>query len=171
MYGALASSQRANDLWVLDVESGEPPVPFNQSEHNETQPAFSPGGDYVAYQSAETGRGEIYVQPYPDGDLIGPVSALGGSEPLWLQRGDQLELVYRETGNRWVVLPMLDGGSFGEPEVLVEDSFRNYPEYNYAVAREGDRLLAIEAPFGPATEIRVVVDWQALLAGVSPEAR
>ena len=53
------------DLWVLPLEGERKPVPYLQTQFNEVMGQFSPDGRWVAYASNESGRGEIYVQPYP----------------------------------------------------------------------------------------------------------
>jgi serine/threonine-protein kinase len=60
---------------------------------NETAPALSPDGHWLAYQSDEAGRMEVYVRPYPGPGAQVPVSLLGGTEPVWSRNGR--ELFYR----------------------------------------------------------------------------
>jgi serine/threonine-protein kinase len=60
---------------------------------SESAPALSPDGHWLAYQSDEAGRMEVYVRPYPDPGARVPVSVLGGSEPVWSRDGR--ELFYR----------------------------------------------------------------------------
>ncbi|MFI5209093.1 MAG: protein kinase [Gemmatimonadales bacterium] len=60
---------------------------------NESAPALSPDGHWLAYESNEAGRMEVYVRSYP---LLGArvsVSLLGGTEPAWSRNGR--ELFYR----------------------------------------------------------------------------
>ena len=45
------------------------PGPYVQNEFNQTQGQFSPNGKFVAYTSDETGRLEVYVQPFPEAAL------------------------------------------------------------------------------------------------------
>jgi Tol biopolymer transport system component len=56
----------------------------------ESAPALSPDGKWVAYQSDETGRVEVYVRPYPGPGARVPVSLRGGTEPLWAHTGREL---------------------------------------------------------------------------------
>ncbi len=37
-----------------------------QEEYWELEPQISPDGRYMAYQSDESGKGNIYVRPFPD---------------------------------------------------------------------------------------------------------
>ena len=52
------------DLWVLPLDTRVPFV-FLKTAANELWGQFSPDGRWLAYQSNETGRYEIYVRPFP----------------------------------------------------------------------------------------------------------
>ena len=54
----------AADIWILSLEEGQSSE-FLSTEHDVSMPAFSPDGRWIAYQSDETGRHEIYVRPFP----------------------------------------------------------------------------------------------------------
>ncbi len=56
----------------------------------ESAPALSPDGKWVAYQSDETGRMEVYVRPYPGPGPRLSVSLQGGTEPVWAHNGREL---------------------------------------------------------------------------------
>jgi serine/threonine-protein kinase len=60
----------------------------------ESAPALSPDGRWLAYQSSEPGRAEVYVRPFPGPGPRVPVSLNGGTEPCWSRDGR--ELFYRE---------------------------------------------------------------------------
>ena len=65
-----------------------------QEKHAELEPQISPDGRYVAYQSDESGKGEIYVRSFPDVNKgKWQVSSNGGGSPLWSPDGR--ELFYR----------------------------------------------------------------------------
>src|SRR5262249_34448227 len=51
------------DLWVLPMTGDRKPFPFVKTQYDERNAQFSPDGRWVAYQSSESGRFEIYVQP------------------------------------------------------------------------------------------------------------
>ena len=53
---------------------------------------FSPDGKWLAYYSMETGRREIYVQPFPATGARWQISSTGGRQPMW--RPDGKELFY-----------------------------------------------------------------------------
>ena len=57
---------RLGGIWMLPI-AGEEKAPFVFATNALPQgrPAFAPNGKFVAYQSDETGREEIYVQSFP----------------------------------------------------------------------------------------------------------
>ncbi|MDO8666066.1 MAG: hypothetical protein Q7J79_05600, partial [Gemmatimonadales bacterium] len=66
------------------------------SRYNEGWPALSPDGRFLAYQSDESGRNEVYIRSWPSlGDKV-QVSQAGGTEPVWSR--DTRELFYRSGG-------------------------------------------------------------------------
>ena len=67
------------------------PVDLLSTPFNELNSDLSPDGRWIAYQSDESGRFEVYVRPYPD--VNGgrwQVSATGGTRPLWGRDGREL---------------------------------------------------------------------------------
>ncbi len=80
------------DLWVLPLETRQPYV-FLKTDANELWGQFSPDGRWIAYQSNETGRYEIYVRPFagPGGPV--PISSAGGVYPRWSRDGRELYFI------------------------------------------------------------------------------
>jgi hypothetical protein len=130
---------------------------------------FSPDGAYVAYESNESGRYEIYVRAFPGGAGQWPVSFNGGSDARWSNRGDKLW--FRAYGN---VLKEVDVKSvagtltFGEPrDVFKGDPIAVDLTLGFAVLANGDRFLAARRmadPHGSMPSITVVQNWFAELA-------
>jgi Tol biopolymer transport system component len=87
-------------LWVLPLSHGPTasgtPVRYLASEFNYHQGRFSPDGQWIAYTSNQSGRDEVYVQPFPDSSIDRvKVSQAGGTQPRW--RRDGKELFYIST--------------------------------------------------------------------------
>ncbi len=78
-----------HDIWMLTM--GDPPTttPFLSRPASEHSPAFSPDGRWLAYVSDESGRFEVYLQPYPTGERLA-VSTGGGNGPVWRRDGKAL---------------------------------------------------------------------------------
>jgi serine/threonine-protein kinase len=86
-----------HDIWVLTM--GEKPAtrPFLASAASEYSPAFSPDGRWLAYASDESGRFEVYIQQYPQGERIA-VSTGGGNGPVWRRDGKELFFQGQDAG-------------------------------------------------------------------------
>jgi Tol biopolymer transport system component len=78
MDGALA-----DDIWTLSLEGDRRPHPFSQTPFNEQYPDLSPDGRWLAYASNQSGRVEVYVQPYPGPGARQQISVDGGTAPVW----------------------------------------------------------------------------------------
>src|SRR5713101_7655451 len=76
-----------NHLFVLPLFGDRRPFPFLQTQFNTTYGRFSPDGRWVAYQSNESGRFEIYVAPFPGPGGKWQVSIAGGTDPRWRPDG------------------------------------------------------------------------------------
>jgi eukaryotic-like serine/threonine-protein kinase len=95
-----AASQNlgTEQMWVLPMRGDPNPVSFTHSRFNETNGEFSPDGRWIAYESDETGKSEIYVREFTgtaDAAETGGkwmVSKDGGAFPMW--RADGKELAY-----------------------------------------------------------------------------
>jgi Tol biopolymer transport system component len=62
---------------------------------------FSPDGRWIAYESDESGRFEIYVRPFPGSGGKRQVSAGSGAQPPW--RHDGKELYYVAPDGRFLM--------------------------------------------------------------------
>ena len=80
------------DLWVLSTETHQPKL-FLSTAANEMWGQFSPDGRWIAYQSNETGRFEIYVRPFPGPGGPIPISTSGGIYARWSRDGSELYYV------------------------------------------------------------------------------
>ncbi|MBI4472263.1 MAG: PD40 domain-containing protein [Acidobacteria bacterium] len=79
--------------------------PFRDGAFNQWFPAFSPDGRWLAYQSDELEKNEIYVAPFPGPGPTCKVSTSGGEEPRWSENGT--ELFYRQ-GNTAMAVNVSD---------------------------------------------------------------
>lgn len=83
--------QNNHDIWYLSLGNASyDSKPFAQTRFNETQGSFSPDGRFLAYVSDESGRSDVYVQPFPQGGYKLQVSANGGNSPKWSRDGREL---------------------------------------------------------------------------------
>jgi Tol biopolymer transport system component len=85
-------SGNGTELWVLPVKDPDKAVPLLRGGPNYISAYFSPDGHWVAYESNESGRNEIYVKAF-SGDRLergGRVSLNGGYSPRWGPDGKHL---------------------------------------------------------------------------------
>ena len=112
--------------------------------------------------SDESGRPEIYVQPFPGPGGKWQISTDGGIEPAWNPNGR--ELFYRN-GDRMMAVPVTTAPAFaaGRPTMLFERPYMSstFPltGVTYDVTRDGQRFLMVKDQSGSATQINVVVNW------------
>jgi serine/threonine protein kinase len=149
-------------VWVLRL-SDRNVQPFLQSSFNESAPRFSPDGRWMAYVSDESGRYEIYVQPYPGPGGKWQISTEGGTEPMWNPNGR--ELFYR-SGDKMMAVDTATQPSFtaGKPRMLFEGQYQPTPVTfpNYDVSPDGQRFLMLkpaEQAQAAPTQINVVLNW------------
>jgi len=125
---------------------------------------FSPDGRWLAYVSDESGRLEVYVQPYPGPGGKWQVSTEGGDEPVWAANGR--ELFYR-LGDKFMATVVESEPEFtvGKPRLLFEGRFAHdvaEPGFaSYGVTRDGQRFVMIQAGEQESAprQIRVAIHW------------
>ena len=128
------------------------------------EPLFSRDGRWLVYVSTETGRPEIYAQPYPGSGGKQQVSTEGGTEPVWNRSNDR-ELFYRNA-NKMMAVDITTQPSFsvGKHKALFEGQYLPGPgdTPNYDFNAKGQRFLMLkpvdDAPAAP-TQINVVLNW------------
>ena len=88
-----------------DCPSGDKkPFPFLKTPFDERDGQFSPDGKWIAYQSNESGRFEIYVQPFPGPGGKFQISADGGAQPRWNKNGK--EIFYVSLDSKMMAVPV-----------------------------------------------------------------
>jgi serine/threonine-protein kinase len=146
------------DIWLLpgaDAATRQP-RPLVATKFSDGSSAFSPDGRWLAWDSTESGREEVYVQPYPGPGARVQVSIDGGMRPVWAASGR--ELFYRN-GDKMMAVPIETKPDFkaGAPRMLFEGRYW-HAGLDYQVSLAGDRFYLIRE--GPApTEIRVIQNW------------
>jgi serine/threonine-protein kinase len=149
---------------VVDLDSARTVHAVTNTSGVARNARFSPDGRWLAYQSNETGRMQVYVVSYPDLEQRRPISTEGGTEPAWRPGGG--ELYYRNGSSMMVVnirtSPPLD---VGPPRELFRGPFLEdiYGDRSYDVMPDGEQFLMFEANPAAAPELRVIRNWAAEL--------
>jgi Tol biopolymer transport system component len=172
---SVLNREGAYDLWVLQLAgdrpstgSGRPSLsrdepaegrkafPLTQTPFRETAGRFSPDGRWIAYESNETGRNEIYVQSFPDLKVKVQVSVRGGAAPYW--RRDGRELFYQGPDQRITAVPIDRSATTarpGAPVALFQGTGNWWP------SPDGQRFLMTEETEPPAP-ITLILNWAGL---------
>jgi Tol biopolymer transport system component len=160
------------DLWVLPLEGDRKPFPLVQTNFDEPTGQFSPDGNWIAYESNESERYEVYVRPFSgrEDKVSGKwrISANGGAQVRWNRNGK--ELFYIALDERLMAVPIQFGSNGqavepGTPVALftrrvggaVQDAYR--PEY--MVSRDGQRFLMNTITEEATSPITVILNWKA----------
>jgi Tol biopolymer transport system component len=162
------------DLWVLplagDGTPSGPATPFANTEFSEEQGRFSPDGRWIAYASDESGRTEIYIQPFPapaNGGSKTPISRDGGSEPRW--RRDGKELFYFSSDGKLMAADVTEGRTFNAsiPRILFQVPVAQIAHnavvsqvFGWDVAPDGKRFL-IDTATTSSQPVTVLLNWTA----------
>jgi Tol biopolymer transport system component len=133
-------------------------VPVVTGPETESMPRLSPDGKWLAYQSNETGRFEIYVRPFPASGARIQVSDNGGWEPIWGRSGRSL--YYRGPLGEVVEVGVTTASEFsiGTRKVVLSGDYltdSSHPDYD--VAPDGRFLMLKRA--GAESQTIVVHNW------------
>ena len=153
-------------LWLVPL--GEQTVPtllqtIDVGASEDTQAAVSPDGRWLAYTSADAGRSEVYVMPFPAGGQRIRVSTSGGSDPQWVRGGK--EVFYRSSQGRddsVVAVPVVTDPEFavGAPRsILTRRGLASF-----AVRGDGEQLLlSVGSGDTPPSHISLTLGWTAAM--------
>ncbi len=130
------------------------------------EPQLSPDMRWLAYISNESGRDEVYLEPFRrEGDRV-RVSVDGGGQPKW--RGDGRELFFTTPSSRLVAVDVQTVGDRIEVSLPVElfeiRGLQGAGYDDYAPSADGQRFL-VKLPIEAARkqQLHVVTNWPALL--------
>ncbi len=163
-------AERRSAVWVLPMEGDRKPRAFAETPFPEGGGKFSPDGKWVVYCSMESGKAEIYAQPWPGPGSKIQISSDGGMDPVW--RRDGKEIFYRN-GKKMMAVAVENLPVFkpGKPQALWEGDYMFGPSSgcgikgatttSYDVSSDGQRFLMIRETDQNmyATRIVVVLNW------------
>jgi len=149
------------DLWLLRMHPPYEMQPFKRTPAVERQGSLSPDAHWMAYESNESGRSEIYAEPVPGPGGKKQISMEGGEQPRWVRSGR--EIVYRN-GTKMMSVPVQIQPTFqtGKPVELFDRKFdRGGAVAAYDVTADGQMFVMTRSEHDNPTEIRVVIGWPA----------
>jgi serine/threonine-protein kinase len=169
--------ETADNILMVGADGGGTPTPLLAASYNERNAELSPDARFMAYQSDESGRWEVYVRPFPnvDDDRV-PVSNAGGIEPLWSRDGRELFYLAGEAGSLRLMAVAVDASdtrfAFGERRTVLEWPYSlGFAGRSYDVSPDGQRFLAIkEGGSDTETQIDIIIveNWTEELKRLVP---
>ena len=128
---------------------------FLNSPVQETQPAFSPDGRWLAYSAVEAGRSEVFVRPFPGPGGKWQISSGGGQNPTWSRTRRELLFATNIPDNRLMSASYtVDGDSFraekarlwSEGHFIVRPLTAGSPTRSFDLHPDGARVALAKAP-------------------------
>ena len=143
----------------------EAAFPVVQTNYDEQYASFSPDGKWIAYQSNESGRVEIYLQSFPRPGNKWPVSTGGGTQVRW--RADGSEIFYLGLDEQLMAVPVRLTSmmpDIGTPVGLFAPQLGNAAQRadyrpQYMVDGNGQRFLVAQVPEATNPPITVILNW------------
>ncbi len=159
----------AGDIVKIELRQGAQKVGVVNSPFNEYAAALSSDGRWLAYQSSESGRPEIYVRNLESGSRV-QISTAGGEEPNWSSNGREL---YYRNGSLLMRVPVTISSTLqsGTAETFFNDAFdlRSNSGETFDVSPRDSRILMIRPPPGDrGSTIKVVLNWFEELRRLAP---
>jgi dipeptidyl aminopeptidase/acylaminoacyl peptidase len=152
------------NTFVLALADRKPSA-YLATRFPESGSVFSPDGRWIAYTSTESGRPEVYVQPFPRGSGKWQISSSGGWMPAW--RRDGSEIFFLAADGNLMAAAVRAGATFEAqaPKPLFPAKVRTVvglSRRQYDVSADGQRFL-INAAVGEqaSVPITLVQNWTA----------
>ncbi len=166
VFTAIGDTASANDLHVLMLDGTPRTEPLIQTAFYKSNPAISPDGRWMAYESNESGQPEIYVRPFPNvnsGRWL--VSSAGGRQPQWGRDGRELFYLDRTGFLTSVEVETKPTFASSVPNRVLQ---KRYPggagPWSYDIANDGQRFLMFRDAASPDKPDGPPLTWSASLA-------
>ncbi len=161
-------SKRSGDILALPLDGDGKPFPIVQTSADEQRGQFSPDVRWIAFQSNESGRAEIYVQPFPGPGAKWPISIHGGSQVRWRRDGKELFYVALDGQLMTVsfrVVSNTETPELGTPVALFAPPLGGAVQhgdyrYQYMVSADGQQFLVAAVTEEANSPIAVILNWK-----------
>jgi hypothetical protein len=158
------------DLAAYPLDGAGAPIAMLKSPVAEIEGQFSPDGKLFLYASNQSGRFEVYVEPWPQTGERWAVSTTGGTDGRWSPDGR--EIFYLTPDRRLMAVPVRTTPTFvaGRPVELFQTRVAGPlglgHRFPFAVAKDGQRfLMYVTDPDGPPPALSVIANWHSLVGG------
>jgi eukaryotic-like serine/threonine-protein kinase len=151
------------DIAYVSLKDPSKVVHISSSRFDERAPALSPDGRWIAYESNETGRNEVFVTDFPGGTRKWQLSRSGGQTPSW--RSDGREIYFSTPGGATAVAVADRDGALepGTPERLPFPKTTFRPD-GRVFSTDGKRFLVERFDSEDVSEpIRLVRSWRRIV--------
>ena len=154
----------SSDVGVLPIDSRDEWGPLLSTPALERHGDVSPDGDWITYESNETGVPEVYVEQFPDLGLKTQISTGGGQSPQWSPDGDEIFYRRLDTGALMAVQigsePTL---TVAAPMLITDEYYALSSSYPfgfrmYDVFPDGERFLMFKEAQDTSHVIHVVLN-------------
>jgi Tol biopolymer transport system component len=161
----LNQNETGDHIWVLPLSGDGKPFPIVQDAFDERAPTVSPDGKWLAYQSNESGRPEIYITAFPAGGAKWQVASNGGATPKW--RHDGKELFFLDPLDNIDAVDVNTSGNavkLGATHTLFQAVGIQRDFGPYDVTADGNKFLINSGNLKEGTEpVTLVQNWPAAL--------
>ena len=143
------------DIYTIRPGTDSAGTPVLVTNFDEERPRISPDGRWLLSTADNSGRGEVYVRPYPNtGEALFQVSTGGGGSASWSRDGRAI--LYANAANELVRATLATGKTFAVTEQHVLFSLNGIS--NWDVTKDNDRFIVIHDRDGSQRAKLVVVE-------------
>jgi hypothetical protein len=162
LFNTSTGAQNLGDIMGMRPGVDTKPLTLISTAYTEDSPELSPNGSWLAYESNETGRFEVYVVPFPNTRAAKwAISTRGGFEPKWSHSGR--ELFYREASGNIVSVQVEINPTFSvgpSTRLFSTSGFSFEGDETYSVSPDDRRFLMIRpVTSGGFDKLVVVENW------------
>src|SRR5438552_5323417 len=150
------------EQWAVPMTGEKKPFPVIHSAFRQRWADFSPDGKWIAYESDESGRNQVYVAPFPGPGGRWQVSSEGGEQPLW--RGNEIFFLAGEKINSAPVRTRANSVEIGTARTLFSAAVSSSLGRRYDVSRDGKHfVINVQQQATNSVPLTLVVNWDAEL--------
>jgi Tol biopolymer transport system component len=157
---ASTDENTGGNLYVRPFFGDRNPVPVVVRDYTQLFGYFSPDDRWIVYESNESGRSEIYVQPFPGPGEKRQISLEGGWDPRWSGNGKEVFYIAPDGTLMAAEVSAVPGGKQirSETPVPLFQTSLSRP-HSYAVTRDGKRFLMPIPVDKTSPAITILLNW------------